>query len=863
MAHKTPFILVPSSHWDREWYLSYRRVQARLLRLMNKVLTLTAENDDYSFLLDGQTIPLEDYLAIYPEREDLLKQRIREGRIVPGPWYTVPDTAIPCGEGLIHNLREGQELCRRFGGGLNTAYTPDSFGLASQMPQLYKLFGFERAFFMRGGWAGADAPNTEPPLMHWSGADGTCLPTLCTTYSDGLGLTRDRIWSSFDRVAMSYEACKSSFEALLAHQSRLWKSKVHFAVVGIDHMEPTRELPQHIKQLQVDFPDYDIHLGTMDEFFDLLVREDPALFVPVTGEQRGNPDRSFPLENTLSTRMDLKDSLRRAENRLQYICGPLAAFCPVTDSFEDIDTDPFCRQAWKLLAACQAHDSICMCNTDPTNRDVGRRLDHAEQMSREAEKTLQQRLGESIVPAQSAAALVVYNPLPFARSARVKGCAVVPCAAPGMRLVTADGTPVPGAVLKETYRKRRDIETMKYNEYDEIRRDTTRYQLIPMQDHDWYTGLEYEFDAVDLPACGYRTYYLTVGENLTAENAAPTLTVRTDGDMFVFEKDGQTLYTLHFEDESDCGDSYTFLPEGDRQVVSANGAAVCSEENGRTVLRRRFILVRPDGEVRLNAAVTLLPGSDRPDLDIAIENGAADHRLRMVVTLPQCADECFGDTAFDLTHRPVFAENPDAAHVRTRAMRNAAGVFAKDTLAVFSAGARECEVTAIAGGTRAAFTLLRSVGRTMRIHDDASGGVGTRWWTGDSKMLGRYTTRCGIALYPGRPADLTIQNDALAWQLPPSVYGTWAHGSASPEAGFLTVENAVFSTVEARENGMAVRVFAAKEGGNARLTFAAPVRTARLVDLRGEPMAGDITADGCTVSVPLAPCRIATVEVGF
>ena len=191
MEHRIPFILVPSSHWDREWYLSYRRTQARLLRLMNKVLALT-EEDGYSFLLDGQTIPLEDYLAIYPEREELLKERIRDGRIVPGPWYTVPDTAIPCGEGLIHNLREGQELCKRFGGGLNTAYTPDSFGLASQMPQLYKLFGFERAFFMRGGWAGADAPNTEPPLMHWSGADGTCLPTLYTTGGEersGMGFT--------------------------------------------------------------------------------------------------------------------------------------------------------------------------------------------------------------------------------------------------------------------------------------------------------------------------------------------------------------------------------------------------------------------------------------------------------------------------------------------------------------------------------------------------------------------------------------------------------------------------------------------------------------------------------------------------
>lgn len=861
MEKKIPVILVPSSHWDREWYLSYRRTQARLLRLMNKVLALT-EDPGYSFLLDGQTVPLEDYLAIRPEHEDLLKQRIADGRIVPGPWYTVPDTAIPCGEGLIRNLREGQELCRRFGGGLRTAYTPDTFGQASQMPQLYKLFGFDRGMFTRGVWDGT--PDSNPPLLCWKGADGTCMTTLNTTYSDGLGLSRSHIWRSFDRETISYEDCRRSFEALLAHQKKHWKAVVHFAVVGIDHMEPTRELPVHVARLREDFPDHDIRLGTMDEFFDLLAKEDPALFVPVSGEQRGDPELSFPLENTLSTRMDLKDALRRAENRLQYHCGPLAAFCPVTDTFEDIDTDPFCRQAWKLLAACQAHDSICMCNTDPTNRDVARRLDHAGQMAREAEKMLQQRLGESIAPLHSAAALVVYNPLPFARSARISGCTAVPCAAPGLRLVDDTGAPVPGAVLKETFRKRRDIETMKYNEYDEIRRDTTRYQLDPMTDHDWYTGIEYAFDAADIPACGYITYYLTAGENLPAGDiAAPALTVRTDGDRLVFEKDGTVQYTVHFEDEGDCGDSYTCLPAGDCRTLAAAGTAVCGSENGIFTLRRTYTLQRTDGEVSLDATVTLAPGSDRPDFAFAIDNTAADHRLRMVVTTPMSCDTCFGDTAFDLPRRPVLPETADTRHVRTRAMRNVAGLCGENTLAAFSAGARECETAAIPGGTRMALTLLRSVGRTMRIFDDASGGVGTRWWTEDSKMYGHYETRCGLALYTGIPDDVTLQNDALAWQLPVSVFGTWAHGSAAAKNSFLAVENAVFSTVEAREGGMAVRIFAAKEGGDARLTFAAPVHSARLTDLRGETLVADLSIDGCTVCVPLSPCRIATVEVAF
>ena len=62
---------------------------------------------------------------------------------------------------------------------------------------------------------------------------------------------------------------------------------------------------------------------------------------------------------------------------------------------------------------------------------------------------------------------------------------------------------------------------------------------------------------------------------------------------------------------------------------------------------------------------------------------------------------------------------------------------------------------------------------------------------------------------------------------------------------------------------MAVRVFATKDGGMTRITAAKPVRTARLTDLRGEAMEAKISIDGRTVALPLAPCQIATVELGF
>lgn len=930
MDKKATIILVPSSHWDREWYLSYRRTQMRLVRLINKVLHLTA-GEGYSFLLDGQTIMLEDYLEIYPEHEELMKQRVSEGKIVPGPWYTVPDTAIPCGEGLVRNLQEGQALCQRFGGGLKTAFTPDTFGQASQMPQIYKLFGFDRTMFTRGVWDGTG--DSDPRVLEWIGADGTKLTTLNSSYNEALFLTVKDIWKSFDKTTLDYETCKQNFEKLMARQERTWNSKVRLAIVGIDHMEPIRELPDYVKCLQQDFPEYALRLGTMDEFFDLLekeVEQDPDFVVPVCGEQRGDPDLIFPLANTLSTRMDLKDLLRQAENRLQYLCGPLAAFCPVTDDFNDVETGNYCRQAWRLLAACQAHDSICMCNTDQTNRDVANRLDQANQMSREAEKILQQRLGESIAPLRivresaaqaerdsavctadsgvgeitSAAALVVYNPLPFNRSEYVKGQTWIPSYAPGMKLVNAEGKAVPGAVIRETFRKRRDIESMKLNEYEEVLKDNTRVPLNNMSEQDWYIGVEYEFEAANVPACGWQTYYLVaeteeiacandvkvadvveqvrgaaveegidIADMLAGNEKASTaavLSVYMDGDQMVFTKDNEVLYKVHFEEETDLGDSYTFMPGGDLQVMPAVGESSVTYESGRMMLTQEFALERADGTVSLQAIVTIPEGSDKPEFDFAVENQSVGHRLRMIVTTTEKCTECFGDSVFDLPRRPVLPENRDCMHVRTRSMRNLAGIVGEKVIAVFGSGMRECETALTEDGTFMALTILRSTARVYStgLSNRPEGGKPdfVRWHTEDSRMLGSYSTRCTLAVYPAEVSDLTLHNDALSWQIPLNVFGAWAHGTAPDGGSFMSVEGAVLSTVLEKENGMAVRVFADKDGGVCTVDVKKTVAGVRLVDLMGRALSDDPnTAQICgsVITLTLKPCQIATLELTF
>ena len=162
-------------------------------------------------------------------------------------------------------------------------------------------------------------------------------------------------------------------------------------------------------------------------------------------------------------------------------------------------------------------------------------------------------------------------------------------------------------------------------------------------------------------------------------------------------------------------------------------------------------------------------------------------------------------------------------------------------IAVFGSGMRECETALTENGTFMALTILRSTARVYStgLSNRPEGGKPdfVRWHTQDSRMLGSYSTRCTLAVYPAEVSDLTLHNEALSWQIPLNVYGAWAHGTAPAKGSFMSVEGAVLSAVLEKENGMAVRVFADKDGvqalSEADVIVAAPSNNTMLYILIG------------------------------
>src|SRR6185369_13093431 len=113
---------------DREWYLPAVRFRQLLVAMVDELI------DDpppagASFLLDGQTVVMDDYLAVRPERAPELHALVRSGALEVGPWFAQADELIPAGESLVRNLLAGRRAMNAIGAvAPPVLYCPDTFG---------------------------------------------------------------------------------------------------------------------------------------------------------------------------------------------------------------------------------------------------------------------------------------------------------------------------------------------------------------------------------------------------------------------------------------------------------------------------------------------------------------------------------------------------------------------------------------------------------------------------------------------------------------------------------------------------------------------------------------------------------------
>lgn len=165
--------IVPHTHWDREWYHSAARFQVRLARVVDQALDLLDRGRLPSFLLDGQGVVLDDYVAARPDRIPRLATHLASGALESGPWYVLADNFLVSGEALVRNLLEGARAVARFAGRpMKVGYAPDTFGHPAILPTLFAGFGIHNAVTWRG--FGGER-GQEGDLYRWVGPDGAAV----------------------------------------------------------------------------------------------------------------------------------------------------------------------------------------------------------------------------------------------------------------------------------------------------------------------------------------------------------------------------------------------------------------------------------------------------------------------------------------------------------------------------------------------------------------------------------------------------------------------------------------------------------------------------------------------------------------
>jgi alpha-mannosidase len=473
MAEQLTILIVPHTHWDREWYQTFQQFRIRLVRTVDKLLAILDNDPQFRFfMLDGQTIVLDDYLEVRPEQEERLKHYIRSGRILVGPWYLQPDEFLVSGEALIRNLQIGLRRAAEFGGGMRVGYVPDCFGHIAQLPQILQGVGIDNAVFWRG--VGEEAHQSE---FYWEAPDGSRVLTI--HLADPIGYSNAR------QLPLQPAEFVTRVELLTSNILPKATTDTLLFMNGSDHLEPQNGLPAVIETAnsllaQLD-PErqrllnrghdesdqrkhYDaIHLqiGTLPQYI-AEIRQHAGHLETLQGEMRSS-QYAHLLPSVLSTRMWIKQQNNATEHLLQYWVEPLTAWAEQLGA-----TYPggFVSLAWKYLLQNHPHDSICGCSIDQVHHENSVRFAQSQQIAENIVGQAMQQIVDAVDtqapfpvahPSHAPLPLVVFNPGPGPRTEQVQVTVQLPGSLHNAVIVDADGKTMPYRVVN---RWRQEIGTM-------------------------------------------------------------------------------------------------------------------------------------------------------------------------------------------------------------------------------------------------------------------------------------------------------------------------------------------------------------------------------------------------------------------
>ncbi len=763
-------IYVLATHWDREWYETFQGFRARLLDTLDSILegfhNLSLKGP---FTMDGQAIPILDYLEMRPEKTEEVRGLIAEGLIEVGPWYVQPDEWLVCGESLIRNLEIGFSVCRQLGGEpLKVGLCQDQFGHISQLPQILRGFEIDTAFLMRG--TGIDASKTSYAL--WRGADGSEL--ICYLFS---GIGYGNFAHQVRRVG-DYNARPTPQEIRIwaeayykAEEFRGGGAPVLFYDGG-DHLQWDRSAYAVLFQDEpANVGGRPLTHGSLRDFAEEMQRVRSRELAVMDGELRKasrlpvHLDQSFLIPGVLSSRVKLKQENARCEALLTRWAEPMAvtaeALCGINYPSTEIEV------AWKWLLQNHAHDSICGCSIDAVHRDMEFRFAQAQGIANIVTKRSLEALAARMSPAvcgKDGLTASVFNPLPHRRCGVFELTLELPVGwpmfgeafffemQPAFRIYGPDGVEIPYQRLgQQLNRTRYKAEGVKFPQ--ELKVHEVRVALpldLPAMGG---IALGIVPEPLNPPAPVWpqlappTRYDLGAGmaeSPATLANGLVQIHILADGSLTLTDLRTGEVYpgALVFEDSADIGDGWYHGTAVNNATFSSIGSlkSVAVEHDGALLssLLLRYSMSIPrrydfatgrrsteTASLEIEVKATLRRGDPSVHFHLLVHNNCEDHRLRVRFLTGTTAPTFCSDSTFDVVTREV-ALPPDKhlyreLPVETVPQRTWTAVRGTGrALAVVAPGMHEVAVGNTVGRPLY-LTLYRSTRRTV-LTDGEPGG---------------------------------------------------------------------------------------------------------------------------------------------
>jgi alpha-mannosidase len=827
------------------------------------------------FLLDGQAIVLDDYLAIRPERRADLSALLRAGRLEAGPWYVLADELIPGGEALVRNLLAGRDAMRAVRAEAPPVlYCPDAFGHPAALPDLAAGFGLGVIVAWRGyggrRWPWGDVARWRAP----SGASAVLYHLARDGYELGSSLP----------VHPSDAASRwRSLEDALAPRATLG---VALLPNGADHHARQGDHRPAIAALTEAARPARVVESTLREFADVVGREAEGRALPlIEGELRDSYGYTWTLQGTLASRASQKRENARLERLLVRDVEPWIALAP--DGGGE-STRALLRASWRALLEGQPHDTLCGTSVDAVAIALdARHADVADRATALRDDALAAMIGHDVEAARRAyrdwrPVVVLRN-----RSPRPRGGVVEL----DLAATIADVAVGPGSASRQGTRRRVPAWRVAGMPLQLLgRRERVALTESPRDYPD--ADLVAEATAVgwvgELAGCAVETR-LHGGraadgpapaspvrvEGMSLDNGVLRVVVSDAGDVSVHDLSLARVVdrALSLEDADDVGDLYTPAIRDRRSVPPPHRVRVVHRGPLRGEIAIEWRLPSPSRRgVPSRCRASLVLDAAAPFLRIRIEgfNGSRDHRLRVCLHTELREASTLADAAFHLVERrPLSVTAEDEAMERvvpTAPLHRYVSRYAAAAGAtVFSDGLAEYE--SFADGT-VAVTLLRALGALSR-HDlpERPGHAG---WPSDTPLaqsLGAYRAELALALHG---PDTGEQRDAIERMaddvLLPLVGATLRSNLRDPSTfGGLELvgDGLAFGAVmPAREPGWVVlrcvnRRDAEVRGRWRSSRFIAEAALSRLDETRVEPIA----VDGSDLSFVAPPRALVTILV--